>query len=214
MMGEGLKKAAAALHKDARVRDRVLLYVSLAVSCGYACLNAVGGVMLRSPWLGTLAFYYIMLSLLRFSLARGYRQESVADKWKRYRLTAVLMLLLTVALFGIFCMTIYSGHIIAYPGYLIYAVAAYTFYAVISAVRNIIVCRRYDDPILSASKALKLVAAVISVYSLQSALISAFGDDEAFRAAMGRWVGGGAFLIIAGVSVHMIVKSSLALRRV
>ncbi len=213
MMGEGLKEAAAALRKDARARDRATLYVSLAVGCGYACLNAVGGVMLRSPWLGTLAFYYIMLSLLRFNLTRGYKQDSRADKWKRYRLTAVLMLLLTVALFGIFCMTIYSGHIIAYPGYLIYGVAAYTFYAVISAVRNVIVCRRYDDPVLSASKALKLAAAVISVYSLQSALISAFGDDEAFRAAMGKWVGGGAFLVIAGVSVYMIVKSSLALRR-
>ena len=204
MMGEGLKEAAAALRKDARVRDRATLYVGLAVSCGYACLNAVGGAMLHSPWLGTLAFYYIMLSL----------QGDRADKWKRYRLTAVLMLLLTVALFGIFCMTVYSGHIIAYPGYLIYGVAAYTFYAVISAVRNVIVCRRYDDPVLSASKALKLAAAVISVYSLQSALISAFGDDNAFRAAMGKWVGGGAFLVIAGVSVYMIVKSSLALRRV
>ena len=214
MMGEGLKEAAAALRKDARARDRAVLYVSLAAGCGYACLNAVGGVLLRSPWLGTLAFYYIMLSLLRFNLTRGYKQGDRADKWKRYRLTAVLMLFLTVALFGIFCMTVYSSHIIAYPGYLIYGVAAYAFYAVVSAVRNIIVCRRYDDPVLSASKALKLAAAVISVYSLQSALISAFGDDEAFRAAMGKWVGGGAFLVIAGVSVYMIIKSSLALRRV
>ncbi len=213
MMGEGLKEAAAALRKDARIRDRALLYVSLAVSCGYACLNAVGGVTLRSPWLGTLAFYYIMLSLLRFNLMRGYKQGDRAGKWKRYRRTAVLMLFLTIALFGIFCMTIYSGHIITYPGYLIYAVAAYTFYAVISAVRNVVVCRRYDDPILSASKALKLTAAVISVYSLQSAMIPAFGDDEAFRAAMGKWVGGGSFLVITGISLFMIVKSSTALRR-
>ena len=107
----------------------------------------------------------------------------------------------------------YMGHIITYPGYMIYAMATYTFYTVITATRNVVIYRKNNDPILSASKALTLAVASISIYSLQSAMISAFGDSEEFRIVMGNCVGVGVFILISAISVFMIVKGTKTIRR-
>lgn len=207
------RRERAALPEERRRKEQRALCISLAVGGGYAAVNLVGGIAGRSLWLGTLAFYYLLLTGLRVLLLRGGRAESARARWKTYRRCAALMLALTLALFGIFCLTVYSGHVIAYPQYIIYAVALYTFYAVIRSIRDLAAARRYDEPILAAHKALNLAAAVISVYSLQSAMISEFGDGGPFRETMGKCVGGAAFLILLSLSAAMLVKGTKRLRQ-
>lgn len=207
-----LRAAAKTLRSDRQKRGEAVLYGSLAVNLAYALLQGINGVAVRSIWAGTLAFYYLTLSAIRFSLLLGHKKLRTEQKWKRYRNSACIMLVLNFALLGIHFVTVYMGHVIAYPGYMIYAMAAYTFYAAIAAIRNVIVYRKYNDPILSASKALALAAAAISIYSLQSAMISAFGDSERFRLVMGSCVGAGVFVLITAISVVMIVKGTRAIR--
>ena len=207
-----LRTAVEALRSDLRLRTEALLYFSLAVNLTHAVLHAVNGAATRSLWSGMLAFYHLTLSAIRFSLLLGCKKASILQKWKRYRSSAFVMLVLIVVLFGIQYVTLYMGHAITYPGYMIYAIAAYTFYMAIVAVRNVVIYRKCSDPILSASKALALTVAAISVYSLQSAMISAFGNSEPFRTRMGTCVGAGVFLLIASLSVSMIVKGTKALR--
>lgn len=198
------------LQKDSRLRAEVLLYFSLAVNLAYAVLQAVNGAVSRSVWAGTISFYYLTLSTIRFSLLL----TNTVQKWKKYRNSAFIMMLLNFALLGIHCITLYMGHIIKYPGYMIYAMAVYTFYTVITAIRNVVIDRKNNDPILSASKALTLAVASISFYSLQSALISAFGDSEEFRIVMSNCVGAGVFILISAISVFMIVKGAKMIRRI
>lgn len=97
------------------------------------------------------------------ALLLGHKKLRTGQKWKRYRNSACIMLALNFALLGIHFVTVYMGHVIAYPGYMIYAMAAYTFYAAIAAIRNVIVYRKYNDPILSAGKALALAAAGVTI---------------------------------------------------
>ena len=202
------------LRKDSRLRAEVLLYFSFAVNLAYALLQGVNGVIARSIWAGTLAFYYLTLGVIRFSLLLGHKKVSIVRKWKKYRNSAFIMLILNFALLGIHCITLYMGHVITYPGYMIYAMAAYTFYTAIAAIRNVAVYRKYNDPILSASKALALAVAAISIYSLQSAMISAFGNSEELRIIMGNCVGAGVFVLISAISVFMIVKGTKTVRNV
>jgi len=206
------KQAISTYRRDLRFRGTVMLYVNLAVNCAYAVFEAVCAVLLRSMWMGNLAFYYIVLSLIRFRILKGHRQDDRGLKWKTSRACGVVMLVLTLALLGIHFLTVYRGHTIVYPGYIIYAVATYTTYAVVCAVRNVIVYRRLDDPVIFTSKALNLAAAVISIYSLQSALITAFGDSETFRVTMGNCVVVGASVLIAVISAVLIVRANRALR--
>lgn len=58
-----------------------------------------------------------------------------------------------------------------------------------------------------------LAVAAISIYSLQSAMISTFGDSEEFRIIMGNCVGAGVFVLISAISVFMIVKGTKAIWR-
>ena len=208
-----IHRAVKKLQKDNRLRAEVMLYFSLAVNLAYAVLQGVTGVAARSIWAGTLAFYYLILSTIRFSLLLGHQKTNIVQKWKKYRNSAFTMLILNFALLGIHCITLYMGHVITYPGYMIYAMAVYTFYMAITAIRNVIIYRKYNDPILSASKALTLAVAAISIYSLQSAMISAFGDSEKFRIIMGNCVGAGVFVLISAISFFMIVKGTKAIRR-
>ncbi len=216
-MKDKVKETVAAWRRDMRFRAEVMLHINLAVNSTFAVFEAVCGFLLHSPWMGNLAFYYIVLSLLRFLILRSHRKNSNSRrKWRVYRLCGVVLLALTVALAGMHILTSRQIHAIVYFGYMIYAVALYTFYAVICAVRNVIVYRKMDDPILSASKAINLAVAAVSVYSLQSAMITAFGKpgEEAFRVIMGNCTAAGVFLFIIAISVVMVCRADRALRQI
>lgn len=118
-----------------------------------------------------------------------------------------MLILLTSALYGIGVQTIRYGRTASYPYYIIYGVAAYTFYKVVSSVRSLIIYRRFKNPIYSASMILNLSAAMVSLYLLQSALISAFGDDESFQQMMGIILGEFIGVMIAAESVYLIVTA-------
>lgn len=210
-MKERIQNFISAYRKDVSFRAEVMLYVNFAVNLAYAVFEAAGGIWMRSLWAGTLAFYYIVLSVIRLNLLCGHKREDIRRKWKKYRTSGIAMLVLIVALLGIYCMTLYMEYTIVYPGYMIYAMATYTVYIVVTAIRNAVIYRKVQNPIFSASKALNVAVAAVSVYSLQSALITAFGEDEGFRVGMGHCVGAGVFIIIVGISARMISKSSKVL---
>lgn len=100
-----------------------------------------------------------------------------------------------------------------YPGYVIYAVAIYPFYITVTAVRNSIIYRKINTPILYAGKVINLAVALISMYNLQSSTISAFGrNDEFFRITMSNSVGIGVLAIIVSASVYTIAKANKKLQ--
>lgn len=206
------KKIIAAYRKDMRFRAEIMLYVNLVINLCYAVFEAFCGYFFSSSWMGTLAFYYIVLSVMRVRLLKGHKNKNINRRWKTYRFCGITILLLTIALAGVHMLTIKNIHLIVYHKYMIYAIAAYTTYTVYSAIRNVVKYRKINDPIFSASKAINLAVAAISIYNLQSAMITAFGNDESFRTTMGNCVGIGVFIVIVGISVLMITRASRVLK--
>lgn len=199
--------------KNMIFRANIRIYASLAINIAYAIFEAISGYVFHSAWMGTLAFYYIVLSSMRFFILRRKKQTDFRKQWKAYRTCGIVMLLLTIALAGLHILNIKRYHTIKYPGYVIYAVASYTFYITVTAVRNIIVYRKMNNPILYAGKAINLAVALISMYNLQSSMISAFGgNDEFFRITMSNSVGIGVLAIIVSASVYMIAKANKKLQ--
>lgn len=97
-----------------------------------------------------------------------------------------------------------------YPGMLIYIMAMYTFYAAITAIMNVIKFRKYGSPVLSAAKVINLTAAMVSMLSLETAMLTQFGaaDDAYFRKTMTASTGAGVSMIVVGMAVFMIVRST------
>lgn len=128
---------------------------------------------------------------------------------KRYRLCGFMLLIMNQALAGIVVFMVYQSRGFDYPGLLIYAMAMYSFYSVITAAVNLVKFRKHGSPVLSAAKVINLVAAMVSILSLETAMLARFGgdDDLEFRRLMTGLTGGGVCVIVIGMACFMLWRS-------
>lgn len=197
---------------DANFRVTISLYISLLINLVYSALKLASGIIYSSLWLGAVAVYYILLSLLRFILLRymktGKGQRNILQEYKRYRLCGMIMLVLNLSLTGIVFQMVWQNKSYSYPGILIFVAATYTFYTVIVSIIDLIKYRKYKSPVLSAAKAIRFAAALVSLLSLETAMLVQFGDDENYRRLMTALTGSGVCIIVLGMSIYMLSKSN------
>ncbi|MDE7268514.1 MAG: hypothetical protein K2N89_13725 [Lachnospiraceae bacterium] len=203
--------------KEDTFRAQIALYQGFFINLFYVGVKMFSGIRYKSVWFVSLAVYYILLAIMRFSLLHHERKragKSKASEWRRYRLCGIMLLFMNVALTGIIILVVSQNSGFEYPGMLIYIMALYAFYAVITAVWNVIKFRRYGSPILSAAKVINLTAALVSMLSLETAMLTQFGtgDDAEFRKIMTASTGAGVCIIVTGMSVYMIVHATTRLR--
>lgn len=203
---------------DVAFRTKLSLYISFFINLLYIVMKMVSGIYYRSAWFVALSFYYILLAVMRFLLLRHVNRKAVGtdmlSEWRRYRLCGIVLLLMNQALAGIVLFIVHQNRGYDYPGFLIYAMAAYTFYITIIAVINLVKFRKHGSPILSAAKAINLVAAMVSMLSLTTAMLAQFGgnDKADFRRIMTGAVGGGVCVIVLGMAVFMIIRATKKLK--
>ncbi len=197
-------------------RAQVALYQGFLINLFYAGVKLFSGIYYHSVWFGTLAVYYIMIAIMRFSLLHHVHRgrKNKVSEWRRYRLCGIVLLFMNAALAGIVILAVHQNSGFEYPGMLIYIMALYTFYATITAVWNVIKFRRYGSPILSAAKGINLTAAMVSMLSLETAMLTQFGaaDDAGFRQMMTALTGAGVCVVVTGMAVYMLVHATKRLK--
>ena len=210
---------AARYLDDPLFRVEINLYFGTAVNALYIFIKFFTGVALRSGWLIAFALYYVVLTVLRASLVNYVRQNEMKQdllaEYRRYRLVGILLFGLNVVLSGIISRMIAHNEAFDYPGILIYAMAAYTFYAVILSIIALIRFRRHGSPILSAIKVVNLTAALTALLSLEATMLQRFGDaeDGLFRGVMIGISGLVVSLILLSMSIYMIVHATRKLKQ-
>ena len=196
---------------DKIFRAEISLYTGFAVNILYAGLKMFSGIVYGSVWFISLSVYYILLAAMRLLLlTHTLKKRGVKDlaaEYRRYRLCGALLVFMTLALSGIILFIIRREGGYDYPGVLIYVMAVYAFYSVISAAVNIVKFRKQASPVLSAAKAVNLTAALVSMLALETAMLNQFGsgDDMVFRQTMLAVSGGVFCAFILGMAVYMIV---------
>lgn len=205
---------------DAAFRTHVSLYLSLGINVLYAGLNVFFYFMNQSNWFLVLTIYYIILSAMRFLLVRyvqfhGIGKERLGEL-KRARLCSIILLNLNFVLSGAVLMILYQNKGYEYPGILIYAMAAYTFYTTIFAIINLVKYRKYKSPVMTASKIISLSSALVSMLSLETAMFSQFGQSMSLKGQrlMIVLTGAGISAAVIGMSAYMIIKTSRELELV
>lgn len=200
---------------DVPFKIHVSLYLSMGLNMLFAAIKLFYGIYYRSVWFGTLAVYYIMLAVMRFLLLHHVNKAGIGSdmgmELKQYRLCGVILMLMNIALSGVVVLVVWKNQGFHYAGYLIYVMALYAFYNIISAVIDVLRYRKYKSPVMSASKVIKLAAALVSMLSLETAMLMQFNDQEnseAFRRIMTGATGGGVCIIVLTIAVYMIVKST------
>lgn len=202
---------------DSLFRSAVTLHGGLAVNLLYTILNFFSGVRYRSTWFMALAFYYVLLSVMRAILVRYVHCKSIGEdmeaELRHYRICGVMLLVMNQALVGVIVYMLTQNRGFSYPGYLIYAMALYTFYITIIAIVNVIRFRKQGGPVMSAAKVINLTAALVSMISLETAMLAQFGEGEAvFRQTMLGASGGAVCVIVLTMAIYMIVSATKRLR--
>ena len=206
--------------EDIPFRVWISLRVSLTINLLYAAVNAFSGLYYHSVWFGTLAAYYLFLAVMRFLLVRyGRRNNSgagMAAELKRCRVCGAILILMNMALAGVVILVLHQNRSFQYAGSLIYAMALYTFYTTIMAVIHVIRYRKYQSPVMSAAKAVNLAAALVSMLSLETAMLTQFDNGTTspfFRQSMIASTGGAVCAIVVGMGISMIAYSTRRLKK-
>lgn len=199
-------------------RAEVALYAGLLINLAYAAIKMVSGIVFHSVWFGALAGYYLLLSAIRFALLHHTRRnpagQNLLSEWKRYRLCGIILLVMNHALSAVVILVVRRNSGVEYPGYLIYIMAMYTFYAVINAVRNVVKFRSHGSPVLSAAKSASLIAALVSTLSLETAMMSQFGGESEthYRQIMTACTGFVVCMTVLAMAIYMIIRSTCQIR--
>ena len=211
-------KYALKWQADARLRVNVSLYGTLILNIAYALFQLGLGYLHKTFWFYSLAGYYIFLAIMRFFLACHTRKYRPGEKMKaeliKYRACGMIFLLMNLALSLIIFFMVYWNRTFVHHEITTIAMAAYTFTAFTLAIIGIIKYRKYNSPVYSASKAISLAAASVSMLTLESTMLTTFGDSMtpiSSKLFLGL-TGGAVSLFILIMSVYMIVQSGKRLK--
>ncbi len=189
-----------------KFRGNVSLCLSLSLNLIYSVWEIVCGIYYRSFWFATLGCYYILLSMLRIFLM-WYSMRGRDMGWRMCRLCGALLLMINLTVSGIVALAVLTNQGKRYAGYLIYAVAAFSFYKITVAVKNIIKHRKSQNASRSITNAICFSSAAVSMLSLEIAMILQFGDDPDFFRQMTILTGAGVCAAISFTGIYIIVHA-------
>lgn len=204
---------------DERLRVKVSLYASQGWNVAYAVLQLCLGLRHHSFWFYSMAGYYLSLAVMRLSLARYTARHGTGEDRRaeliRYRACGWVFLLMNLALSLMIFFMVYWNRTFHHHEITAIALAAYTFTALTAAIVGTVRYRRYNSPVYSASRAISLAAACVSMLTLESTLLTTFGDGSVtplMRRLMLGISGGAVSLLILLMAIAMIVRGTKALR--
>ena len=211
-------KYAKRWKEDARLRVKLSLYASLAWNTLYGIFQLWLGFYHHTFWFLSLGAYYIFLAVMRFFLAhhtaRYSPRERMRSELKRYRTCGIVLLFMNLALALIVFFMVYWNRTFDHHMITAIAMAAYTFTALATAIVNVVKYRKYDSPVYSASKAISLAAACVSMLTLESTMLTTFGDGEINARLMLGLTGGAVVALIVVMAIYMISRATKQLKKI
>lgn len=201
---------------DAAFQVSISLYISLTVNLAYSAFKLASGIYYRSLWIGAIAVYYILLSLIRFLLLHHMQRKKdagLAAEYRSYRISAILMMCINVTLSGIVLNMILSKKTPEVSDIFVITNASYTFYVLTVSILDLIKYRKHKSPVLSAAKAIRFAQAMVSLLSLEASMLVQFGNDESYRRLMLALSGAGVCAVVLVMSIYMILRANREIKK-
>lgn len=206
---------------DVRLRVRLTLTANVIWNAAYAAMQLALCIYHRSLWFGSLAGYYCTLALMRLWLARHTARHEpgarMREELRRYRACGWTFLLTNLALSAMIFHMIYENRIVRHHEITTIAMAAYTFTTLTVAIVGAVRYRRYNSPVFSASKAISLASACVSMLTLEGTMLATFRTGEMTPAVQRLFLtlsGGAVSAFIVAMAIWMIVRANRNLKLV
>ncbi len=205
--------------ENPRLKLNISLWGLLAWNALYGVFQLCLGLYHKTFWFSSIGAYYICLGVMRFYLLLHTRKFSPGEKMhtelQKYRTCGWLFFLMNLALALIVFFMLYWNRTFAHDMITAIAMAAYTFTAFTISVIDIVKYKKYNSPVFSASKAISLVAACVSMLTLTSTMLTAFSngtmsaDVQKFILGI---VGFAASGVAVAMAIYMIAQSTKKLK--
>ncbi len=200
---------------DVRLRMNLSLFGGFVWNAVYAVFQLCLGIYHHTFWYYSLAAYYFCLGVMRFSLANFTRThkpgENMTAELKRYRNCGIVFLLMNLALALIIFFMVYWNRTFYHHQITTIAMAAYTFFSFTMAIINILKYSKIGSPVYSASKAISLAAACVSMLTLEATMLTTFGDGSMSLLSRKIFLGATGGVIsafIIGMAIYMIARAT------
>ena len=212
---------SARLMDDSVYRIRVTSHLSLCLNILMALTRAVTGIYSASVWLIVLAGYYLVLCLAKGWVLYAERKAAgdsdehsrIRKEWRTFRLCGWMLIVLTVFLQGVVIKIVRDGSSFSYRGTLIFAVALYDFYCLISSIIYMFRTRKRQNPATVAIRCIRLATSLVAMLSLQTAMFASFagGMPLVQRQIMNAAIGTCVCLALLVIGILMVIQGNRGL---
>lgn len=214
-------KYARLWQSNAALRVNISLYGTFIWNTAYGTFQLGLAFKHNSIWFYSLADYYISLAVMRLFLLKHLGKhkpgEEIAEEIKIYRICGIIFLIMNITLSLMIFFMIYQSKTFHHHEITTIAMATYTFTTFTTAIVNILKYRKYNNYIFSASKAISLASACVSMLTLEATMLTTFDNGTMTLLTRRLFLGssGGAIsLFIISTSVYMIIKSTKKLKKI
>lgn len=204
-------------------RSTVSLYIGLTTNLLYAAFKLFTSWRYHSVWFGAIAVYYLLLGAIRLFLAGGVRRAAAQENSEQARIYALrrcrscgyLMFGLNLAMAGMIVQMVWQNQAYHYPGYILYASAAYAFTSLTLSIIHWVRQRRMGNPLLYAIKTVGVAGSLMSLLALQTAMLAQFGGEDAvFRQVMNTTTGICVLVIVFLLTVRSVIRTTQQIQQI
>ena len=192
---------------DIRKRMGLLLSFSWILNILFSVFYLYLGISSDSLWFSALGLFYIALSTARVVLLTEFKNDQpvLRSEYRKYTECGYALLFMTISLLVIAILVINEHQSMEYPGILIYVAAVFSLSLLVSAITGLRKFSKYQSPLLSACKLISVAAAMLGVFSLQTAVLGRYCSDTALTTRLNMASGIILFIIMLIMSIYMIV---------
>lgn len=190
--------------------------LSALIGLCFTIFNAALGIIYKSVWNGTICVYYVLLAIVRGTIVNAHKKEDdrhpkkgYAKRKKIYFITHFVMILMNIALIAPIAYMIIGENHYKYGLVPAIAMAAYTTYRITMSIIHMKKAGKEDNILVKELRVVNFQDSLVSLLTLQNALIIATGDGMQSMITLTAWTSGGIWLAI----VFFTVKSFAAIRK-
>jgi hypothetical protein len=178
-MKEKISSLMTEINGDYRRKTTLFSFFSALLNLFFTFFHAVLGVVSSSLWHGSISVYYFVLFVIRAILVVTERRKAEEkERMGVYTLTHILLLFMNISLIVPIIVMIRGGRTYSYGLIPAIAMAVYTTYRVTVAVMNLMRAKRSGSRTLKTLRTVNFLDALLSVLTLQNAMIAANGGID------------------------------------
>ncbi|MDO5157226.1 MAG: hypothetical protein Q4D51_14825 [Eubacteriales bacterium] len=214
-MKDRLKDFLRSLREDYHFRTVYTARISALITFGFTIFNGVIGILYRSVWNISICIYYVLLAVVRRIVVRSQikTRDKNQDKEiikKTYAVTHIILILIDVALVVPIALMVIGARNYTFGMIPAIAMAAYTTYRMTMSIIHYLKSKRNENHFIRVIRTINMQDTLVSVLTLQNALIIANGNEMASMMQLTMWTSAG----IWGIILFFTVKSFMMIRKV